>query len=95
MSEIITEAVARLREKMPGGFDGIARFDIDDEGSILIDGSGVRAGAGEADVALAADADTFRAILEGDLDPTAAFMSGRLRIEGDMGAAMRLAATLG
>ena len=33
-------------------------------------------------------------ILAGDLNPTAAFMSGKLAVDGDMGAAMRLGGLL-
>ncbi|MCE8471895.1 SCP2 sterol-binding domain-containing protein, partial [Rhodovulum sulfidophilum] len=33
----------------------------------------------------------FRAMMEGDLNPTTAFMTGKLMIEGDMGKAMQLA----
>ena len=47
-----------------------------------------------ADVTLTADAETFREIFDGSLDPTSAFMSGRLSIDGDMGMAMKLASTL-
>ena len=43
---------------------------------------------------MTASADTFLSIVEGDLDPTSAFMSGKLAIEGDMSAAMRLAQVL-
>jgi len=32
----------------------------------------------------------FTAMVEGKLNPTAAFMTGKLRIKGDMGLAMRL-----
>ena len=60
----------------------------------MLDETGARAGDEEADVTLTADTDTFRAMLDGDLNPTAAFMTGRLRIEGDMGAAMRLGSAL-
>lgn len=95
MSEVITAAVAALGERMSGGFDGVAKFVIPGEGAIMIDGAGVRAGDEEADVTMTADADTFRAILDGDLNPTAAFMTGRLSVDGDMGAAMRLGAALG
>jgi putative sterol carrier protein len=45
-------------------------------------------------VTLTADAETFRAILDGSLNPTAAFMTGKLAVDGDMGAAMRLGAVL-
>ena len=34
-------------------------------------------------------------MLDGDLDPTAAFMSGRLKVDGDMGLAMKLGSILG
>ena len=54
----------------------------------------VSAGDGEADVTISADADTFAEMLSGDLDPTGAYMSGRLRIDGDMGLAMKLATHL-
>ena len=96
MSDTIDQAVAALNEKMTdGAFDGTAKFVIEDEGSIMVDADGARAGDDEAEVTLTADADTFREILDGDLNPTAAFMSGRLKIDGDMGAAMRLAPALG
>lgn len=95
MSDVITAAVAALGKKLEGGFDGVAKFVIPGEGAIMLDGAGVRAGDEEADVTLTADSDTFEAIMAGDLNPTAAFMTGKLAIEGDMGAAMRLGAVLG
>lgn len=95
MSDIVNAAVAALSEKLGGaGMDGSAKFVLGDEGSIVIDGSGVRASDDEADVTLTADPDVFQQILEGDLDPTAAFMGGKLTVDGDMGAAMKLASVL-
>ena len=95
MSETTEQAVAALTQKLDGGaFDGTAKFVIEDEGTIMVDEAGVREGDGEADVTMTADADTFRRILEGDLNPTSAFMSGQLKIDGDMGAAMRLGSAL-
>ena len=94
MSDVIDRAVSELNAKLDGGYDGTAKFVIEDEGEIFMDGSGARAGDGDAEVTMTADADTFRQILEGELDPTAAFMQGRLKIDGDMGAAMRLGSAL-
>jgi len=94
MSDVISGAVEKLTAKLGSGFEGSARFDIEDEGSILVDDAGVRAGEGAADVVLSADADTFREMLDGDLDPTAAYMGGRLKIDGDMGLAMKLGQAL-
>ncbi len=95
MSDVITEAVAALNEKMDGGFDGTAKFDIEGEGAIIIDADGARAGDDEADVTLSATAETFKAILDGEENPTAAFMTGKLSVDGDMGMAMKLAGVLG
>ena len=95
MSETVTAAVDALNAKMEGaGFDGTAKFEIAGEGSFVIDAAGARISDDEADVTLSADADTFQSIFEGDLNPTAAFMSGKLTIDGDMGMAMKLASVL-
>lgn len=95
MSDVVTAAVAALNEKMGGaGFDGTAKFDITGEGAFMIDSAGARAGDEPADVTLSADPDTFRQIFEGDLNPTSAFMTGKLSVDGDMGMAMRLAQVL-
>lgn len=95
MSDIVAKAVEKLNERLSGGFDGSAKFDIDGEGSIIVDDTGARAGDDPADVTLSADTDTFIEILDGSLNPTAAFMSGRLRVDGDMGQAMKLGSALG
>ncbi len=95
MSDIVNTAVTMLNEKLAGAdFGGTAKFDIAGEGSIVMDGSGARATDEAADVTLSADAETFQSILEGETDPTSAFMSGKLTVDGDMGMAMQLAAAL-
>jgi putative sterol carrier protein len=95
MSEMIDAAVKALQAKLSGGFDGVAKFVIHGEGAIMLDGQGVRAADDEADVTLTADADVFRAILDGEMNPTMAFMTGKLSVDGNMGLAMKLGAVLG
>jgi putative sterol carrier protein len=95
MSEMIDAAVKVLAAKLSDGFDGVAKFVIPGEGAIMLDGQGVRAGDDEADVTLTAEADVFRAILDGDINPTTAFMTGKLSVDGNMGLAMKLGAVLG
>jgi putative sterol carrier protein len=96
MSQIVDEAVRALNGRLPAGeIDGIIKFVIEGEGALLIDGRGAAAGDGDSDCTLTASAETFRELLEGELDPTAAFMSGRLTVDGDMGLAMRLGTLLG
>ncbi|MHA3915355.1 SCP2 sterol-binding domain-containing protein [Halovulum sp. GXIMD14793] len=95
MSDIIEKAVAALNEKLAGAdFDDTAKFVIEDEGAIMLDGSGARAGDEEADVTLTADAETFEGILSGELNATGAFMGGKLSVDGDMGLAMKLGSVL-
>ena len=95
MSDVITEAVAALNAKMDGaGFDGTAKFTIEDEGSIIIDESGARASDEDSDVTLTATTEVFKAILDGEMNPTTAFMSGKLSVDGDMGTAMKLGSVL-
>ena len=43
MTDIMAEAVEAIEKKLGGSvFDGSAKFDIEGEGSIIIDSSGVR-----------------------------------------------------
>jgi putative sterol carrier protein len=95
MSDVITKAVDALNEKLGSdGFDGSIKVDIENEGSIIIDENGARAGDDDADCTLSADAETFQGMLTGDVNPTSAFMTGGLKVDGDMGAAMKLGAIL-
>ena len=92
MSKIIDDAVAALKEKMSNtSFEGSAKFEIESEGSIVISGGSVYAADDPADVTFRASVEIFEEIFTGELEPTAAFMTGKLKIDGDMGTAMRLA----
>ncbi|MEO0357662.1 MAG: SCP2 sterol-binding domain-containing protein [Pseudomonadota bacterium] len=96
MSDILNKAVDALNEKLAGAdFDGTAKFAIADEGAVLMDSDGARISDDDADVTLTASADVFQAIMEGDQNPTTAFMTGKLSVDGDMGMAMKLASVLG
>lgn len=95
MSNVIEQGVEALNEKLGGeGFDGTAKFVIEGEGEIVLDAEGARIGDDDTDVTLTASADTFRGMMEGNVNPTMAFMSGQLKIDGDMSVAMKLAAVM-
>ena len=95
MSDIVNEAVTVLNQKLAGTeLGGTAKFDIEGEGAVMMDDTGARAADEPADVTLSADAETFQSILEGETNPTSAFMTGKLKVDGDMGLAMKLASAL-
>lgn len=93
MSDIVNAAVEQLSKKI-GSFSSTAKFVIEDEGTIMIDESGVREGDEESEVTLTASRETFEGILDGSVNPTTAFMSGKLKLDGDMSVAMQLGQAL-
>ena len=93
MSDIVTAAVGKLQEKI-GSFSSTAKFVIEDEGAIMIDESDVRAGDEEAEVTLTASRETFEGILDGSVNPMAAYMGNKLTVDGDMSVAMQLGQAL-
>jgi len=96
MSDIINGAVEALTAKLGDQtLDTSVKFQIEGEGAVMVDEDGVRAGDDDAACTLTADADTFAAMMDGSLNPTAAFMTGKLSVDGDMGVAMKLGAILG
>ena len=97
MAEAIEKALEALKEKVGGQtVDGAVKLDFEDEGALRIDESGPKMDDGsEADVTIRGSIDTFKSMFDGDLSPTSAFMTGKIRIEGDMGVAMKVASLLG
>ena len=90
----LAEKLAVERAWVPGKR---VKLELRDRGSVLLDGEAgkVSAGDGRADTVISASWDDWKAIAAGDLDPVGAFMNGRLRVEGDLSAAMQLQAVLG
>ena len=95
MGKALEAAAAALRERLAeDALEGVARFEIEETGVIRVAGSKVSTGpdaaAGEADVTISASLETFREMFEGGLSPATAFMTGKVRVEGDIGTALRL-----
>ena len=70
------------------------KFDFGDEGVIHIDGTGEKAVVtndnSEADCVLIMKTATYEKLQSGDLNAMMAVMSGKIKIKGDMGVAMKL-----
>ncbi|MEN1967414.1 SCP2 sterol-binding domain-containing protein [Lentibacillus sp. N15] len=83
------------------GKEGVYQFDIkgDDEGTyqMIIDEDGPRAIQGtqkDPQCTLTINDENFRKMVAGTLNPTAAFMGGKLKIKGNMGLALKLQTVL-
>jgi putative sterol carrier protein len=63
---------------------GVWQVDVTD-GTIKVTEDGT-----DGDVKIRATEETFKAIANGEQNPTTAYMTGKLKIDGDMGAAMKL-----
>ena len=74
-----------IREKTAGAADlnKKVKFDLKEDGIIHVDN--------DADVTLILSMENFEALVDGSLNPQMAFMMGKLKIEGDMGLALKLA----
>ncbi len=76
------------------GMNNSYLFDIEGAGQWLVtvqDGAvSVTEGTGDADTTITTTEESFMAIVRGEQNPTTAYMTGKLKIKGDMGAAMKL-----
>jgi putative sterol carrier protein len=69
-------------------------FDIEGAGKWTVnvdDGKvSVTEGGEDADAVITTSEATFEKIVSGEQNPTSAYMTGKLKVKGDMGAAMKL-----
>jgi len=87
-AEIITKMNQALAAS--GGTDKSVKFDFGDDGKIFLSGTEAKETDDDADCTISVSKDDFIALAGGDLDPMMAFMSGKLKVAGDMSVAMGL-----
>ena len=84
----------RVDPAKAAGMTASYRFEIDGAGNWTVnvdDGKvSVSEDGGDADCTISASSETFLKIARGEQNPTAAYMSGKLKVKGDMGQAMKL-----
>jgi len=93
LNEVADALTKRLGSKSPLG--GSVKFDLGSAGNLYIDGTGAAntVAVNKADPAkctISMTANDFSDLIHGRLQPTSAFMQGKMRVDGDMGLAMRL-----
>jgi putative sterol carrier protein len=90
------ELVGRMQEGQAWIPGKRVKLDFGGEGVILLDGAGeqVTEEDGAADTTIKVAWDDWQAMAAGQLDGMTAFMTGKLKIEGDMSNAMQLQGVL-
>ncbi|HET6642022.1 MAG TPA: SCP2 sterol-binding domain-containing protein [Gaiellaceae bacterium] len=92
--EFFESLEGRIDPSKTAGMTNSYVFEIDGAGTWKVDvqdGSvSVMEGGGDADATISASEETFEQIASGDMNATTAYMTGKLKIKGDMGAAMKL-----
>jgi len=85
---------SRVDSAKAGGLTATYRFEIDGAGTWTVDVDdgkvSVSENGADADCTIATSSDTFMKIANGEQNPTAAYMSGKLKVKGDIGQAMKL-----
>jgi putative sterol carrier protein len=85
---------SRVDPAKTAGMTNTYLFDIDGERwTVAVDDGSVKVTEGDAggsDVTLSTSEETFQKIASGEQNPTSAYMTGKLKIDGDIGAAMKL-----
>jgi putative sterol carrier protein len=104
VSKVFEENIANRLESKPelaAQIGASYKFEVTGDGGgtwlvNLKEGNGtVSAGDGEADCHITVDSADFLAIINGELNGQMAFMSGKLKVQGDMMLAMKLGSILG
>ena len=85
---------ARVDRAKTAGFRNSYVFDVEGAGqwTVRVSDGDVRVneGAESADCRISASEETFRKLVTGQQSAMSAYMSGKLKVQGDMGAAMKL-----
>lgn len=88
------QVAAKLRERVAGsGFEKSIKFDLGDE-TLVVDGETVSREDQPTDCTITMTRGDFASLIAGELNPTAAFMQGKLKVAGDMSVAMQLSQML-
>jgi putative sterol carrier protein len=85
---------ARVDSAKTAGMNNSYVFDIDGAGTWKVDvrdgNVSVSEGATDGDVTITTSEETFEKITSREQNATSAYMTGKLKVKGDMGAAMKL-----
>jgi putative sterol carrier protein len=91
----IQDVAEKMRSRVESsGFDRSVKFDTGGDGVIVIDGQSISTSDAPADCTIKLSLEDLEALIAGELNPTAAFMTGKIKVEGNMSVAMALSQVL-
>jgi putative sterol carrier protein len=94
VQEFFQNLASRADTSKTAGMNNSYLFDIAGAGqwTVKVEEGAVTVveGAEDADATISASEEIFQKIVAGEQNPTSAYMTGKLKIKGDMGAAMKL-----
>ena len=91
-----SELTAKMQENQAWLPGKRVKLDFGSEGTIMLDGAAeqVSEDGGDADTTIKISWDDWQSMAAGQLDGMTAFMTGKLKVEGDMSNAMQLQGVL-
>ena len=102
VAEIFSDMATKVDPSKVGTINALIQFDLSGENGglywVKLDNGQAESGEGTADnpnMTLKSTADDWVAVYNGELNAMNAFMNGKLKIQGDMGLAMKLQAIIG
>lgn len=97
IEELTQKVIKNVQKHEPFGFN--VRFDVDDGHNIYVYGKNepitVTNDSNSADTVFKVSSNDLSSMVEGDMSPMSAYITGKMKIEGDMGKAMQLSSIFG
>jgi putative sterol carrier protein len=94
VTEFFTALPSRVEASRTAGMTNSYVFEVEGSGTwtVKVSDGQVTVDEGDqgGDCTISASTETFEKIVRGEQNPTTAYMTGKLKVKGDMGAAMKL-----
>jgi len=86
----LAEFAKTVSIRAKGRIRGTVRIEMPDLGTLFVDETGAVESAQDAEITLTAKSDVFKNIVNGDQDPAMAFMTRKLKVDGNPMRALKI-----
>lgn len=91
MTEQDDDIPQEMRDRVAASeFDKVMKFDCGDDGVLVINRQEVTREDMEADCTIKLSRKNLEKLLKGEMNPMTAFLTGKIKVEGDMSVALQL-----